>query len=789
MRRGACTAAAELTTPDPTHDTPADRGTGHAVVGRGRLRRVARRLAKGVALLLVGVAVLYLVGVNVFLRTHLFRDAIGADPESLLVDYGSAYSVWPGSIHAEGLVIRGSDSSVQWILRIQRVDFQVSFTDLARKKFHADHVRADGVSMRLRRRVDVVTPETMSALPSIPGFLDPPLAAVGPPPPPITDANYRLWSVRLEDVIASRVREVWVDTVRYSGDLEVRGRWKLTPLRWLEVGPATVDAHPLDVSFGMVESWVSGAVGRLEVTVHRFNVETVPGEEIIDQVSVRGDLSGVAHVANVVNRAMEGDGVEITHAEAPFELRANLDHGVLRRGTQVRTEPFDARALAAGLVLEASLQADVRVDDDDVGYVDLRVATARVSASDQPRARAASIAATFASRDLDLAAHLFSAPVYAVEVDGAETDSLAYWRSRLPMPPEIRVVSGSATASGRLEGLLREKTGKGHVTFGVRDLAVAKGDARVQGNATGVLHVDGSLDRARVDLSGSEVSLREVHATARAVTIDVPSLQARARALVVAVSGVTGHVSVDAPVIQLPSLSAVGALLSLPADIAIEGGRATARVRMDVDLVKLVGDGEVALAAHNLRLRLGAERMQGELTVALRAKPNGAMTDLSGSQLAFRSDGAAGTLDWWGRMRLHQASFGVRPGLRFRSDVTAAAKDGSPLTALVADNTALPQWLIDAVSTKGLEATGELLVTPSVFALRSVEAHAQGADVGFEFGKIRMQTKEWALLLDLGVALAGVDVTDGQTQVLLFGARPWFHAKVASLEAVERRSE
>ena len=340
------------------------------------------------------------------------------------------------------------------------------------------------------------------------------------------------------------------------------------------------------------------------------------------------------------------------------------------------------------------------------------------------------------------------------------------------MPPEIRVVSGSATASGRLEGLLREKTGKGHVTFGVRDLAVAKGDARVQGNATGVLHVDGSLDRARVDLSGSEVSLREVHATARAVTIDVPSLQARARALVVAVSGVTGHVSVDAP-----------------ADIAIEGGRATARVRMDVDLVKLVGDGEVALAAHNLRLRLGAERMQGELTVALRAKPNGAMTDLSGSQLAFRSDGAAGTLDWWGRMRLHQASFGVRPGLRFRSDVTAAAKDGSPLTALVADNTALPQWLIDAVSTKGLEATGELLVTPSVFALRSVEAHAQGADVGFEFGKIRMQTKEWALLLDLGVALAGVDVTDGQTQVLLFGARPWFHAKVASLEAVERRSE
>ncbi|HEY5148078.1 MAG TPA: hypothetical protein VII82_14990, partial [Polyangiaceae bacterium] len=63
-----------MTTPDPTHVSPADRDSGDAVAGPGRGRRVLRRLAKGVALLLVGVAVLYLVGVNVYLRTRLFRD-------------------------------------------------------------------------------------------------------------------------------------------------------------------------------------------------------------------------------------------------------------------------------------------------------------------------------------------------------------------------------------------------------------------------------------------------------------------------------------------------------------------------------------------------------------------------------------------------------------------------------------------------------------------------------------------------------------------------------------------
>ena len=771
-----------------THVAPSDQGSGPPT-GRARAWRAVRRLAKGVALVLVGVALLYLVGMNVFLRTHLFRDAIGADPEMLLVDYTSAYSLWPGSIHAEGLSIRGSDSHVQWILRLERCDFQVSFIDLAHKKFHADHVRGDGLSFRVRRRLDHVTPETMSALPPVPGFLDPPLADVGPPPPPLTDATYNLWSIELDDVVAIRVHEVWVDTVRYSGELEIRGRWVFRPLRWLDVGPATIDAHPLEVSFGMVEPWASGVVGRLDVTVHPFSLVTVPSDDVVDQVSVHGDLAGVVSAANMANRAVDRRGIEIAPAEAPFELRAVVDHGVLRPGTQVRTEPFGIRGKAAGLALQASAQIDLRVGDDDVGYADLRIAAARVSASGQPRARVASIAATLVSRGLDLATHPFSDPAYAVEVSDAETDSLSYWSSRLPLTSAIRITSGTLTASGRLQGAIREKTGKGHVTFGVKSLAVALGSSTAVGSGRGVVCVDGSLEKERVDLSGSEVALREVHAKVKGVGIDAPTLDARARELVVGRAGVTGRVSVDTPAIQLPSLSAVGALLSLPQDVAIEGGHASVRVRLDVDLARLAGDGEVSMAARDLRLRVGAERMQGDLTVSLSARENGAVTDLSGTQIAFKSVGAAKTLDWWGRVRLRQATLSVRPALRFRTYVSAAAKDGSPLTALVADNTALPAWLIDVVSTKSLEATGELLVTPSVFAVRSVEAHAQGADVGFEFGKIRKEKKEWALLLDLGVALAGVDVADGQTQVLLFGARPWFQAKVALLEAVERRRE
>lgn len=748
--------------------------------------RVARKVAKVAGLLLVGTALVYLVGMNVFLRTHLFRDAIGSDPDSLLVDYTSAYSLWPGSIHVEGLSIRGKDSHVEWILRIDRCDFRAFLRELAYKKFHADHVRADGVSMRVRRRLDRVTPETMSALPEVPGFEDPPIADVGPPPPPLTDATYNLWSIELDDVVASHVREVWVDTVRYSGELGVVGTWVFRPLRGLGVGPASVDVRWLDVSYGILEPWAAGVVGRLEVTIHPFDLQAVAGASILDQLTIRGDLGGTVRATNLANRALEGDGVEISETDARFALHAELDHGVLRQGTHFHTEPFDVRVAAAGLIFEASLRTDFTVGDGDVGYAELRVAAAGVFEGRRRRGQATSLAATFTSRHLDLAKEPFSDAAYAVQWDGAETDSLSYWYSRVRATSSLDVVAGTATAAGRIEGAVLAETAEGHVTLGVHGLVVTGGAARVQGDVSAAIRVAASFEHRRVALSHSELSVRQLRATAKGVTIDVPSLEARTENLALGEEGATGDVVVEAPVVEVPSLSSVAALLSLPPDIAVEGGRGTARVHLDVNAADLTGAGTMALTARRLRLRIGAQRLEGDLTAAVSAKRREGTLDLSGTRVEIKSDGAKGTLDWWGSVRLRQAVLDVRPGPRFRTYFSAAAKDGSPLTALVVDNTALPQWLIDVVSTKRLEATGEILVTPSFVALRSVSAHAQGADVDFELGKIRGATKEWVMLLDIGAALVGVDVTDGRTQVLLFGARPWFHAKVASLEELER---
>ncbi len=653
-----------------------------------------RRVARITAIALVASVVAYFVGMNVFLRTRLFRSAITSDTGSLLVDYRSAYSPWPGRIHVEGLVIRGRDSSVEWILRLDRCDFRVSFMALTRKRFHASHVNGDGLSLRVRLRRDgPVLPEEMQALPPVPGFLDPPLADVGPPPAPLTDANYNLWSIDLEDVDANHVRELWIDTVRYAGDLEVRGRWFFRPLRWLDVGPATVTLRSLEVGYGVVEPWLSGATGALVATVHPFALQEVLGADMLDRFSVDGDVGGTLRAANVLGRVLEAPDPGVARAtraeDAPVDAHLRLDHGVLRSGTQVQIDRFAGVAHAGGLVIDASVTAQAHVDDEGTGHLRVGSTGLRIAQGASKSLRATAVAVTLATRDLDLA----------------------------------RVGEGCDLSGGvDGEGLL--------------------------------VRADGTMASAR--------SVSVVATSAR--------LQPGARPLKGAFTMVADALSFEQKA------------------LAVEAHRLRVNVSADVDTVPAAGTGDALVVAQGLRARIGDASVDGELRLDVRARESTGGTTLSGSALAFNGTAGPPPVPWWFRATLPQAFLDARSGLRFRAQVAANAKDASPLAAIVAKNTAVPRWVINAISTEGFVATGQLVVGPATLQARSVTARAAGIDLGFELAQLG-PAQEWALLVDVGAVTAGIDVSDHQTDVLLFGAKPWFEKKTASLRAVERRYE
>jgi hypothetical protein len=283
---------------------------------------------------------------NVLLRTRLLRYAISGDSTSLRLDYESAYSIIPGRVHLEGLIIRGRGRTVEWLLTLDHVDVAISLFDLLRRRFHATRVRSNGLAIRVRLRLDPVnaTPHVIAALPPIAGFADPPLLDYGPEPPPLTDANYHLWMVDLEDVDVEHVHEVWIQTGRSEGDTRVRGRWLFRPKRWLDVGPATVEANGVDLFYGS-HPLATGLRGAIEGTVtlaiaHAGSVPTQVDERMVGHDD-EGSLVELQAAAAVVI-----DDFELAHAIAHRPARVVVGAQRVGAGTPGSRKP-NGEALGA----------------------------------------------------------------------------------------------------------------------------------------------------------------------------------------------------------------------------------------------------------------------------------------------------------------------------------------------------------------------------------------------------------------------------------------------------------
>ena len=648
------------------------------------------RWAAWVAGVTAALLAIYLVGINVFVRTRMLRSALSEDPEEMLVDYTSAYSVIPGQVHVEGLSIRGSDWNIQWILRIDKCDFRFSPLDFLHRRFHASHVRGDGLTFRVRLRVDEATPEHVAALPPVPGFGEFPHRKPGPQPPPPTDAQYRLWSVQLEDVDAQDVHEIWVDTLRYAGNLRVRGRWIFRPMRWLDVGPAVVDAAPLDISYGP-HVLAQGLRGSIGVTVHPFDLRGPQGIHILQEVSADVRLKGLLRAADTLESLLPVSGLSFVRGDGPLDAVIQMDRGVLASGTKVSFDSDDTRTTAPKLAIDGPAHARFEVVAEagkPVGRLDANGDGIQLLGEEGAKATLKTATATIWSRELALedpfeelwltshmdlthvVAHLGSAEVSAQALDVA-TDLTA---SR----PK-QTISGGATLAGT--GL--------------------KGDWQKVGMSGDLsAHLAGGvgLRDGLVDLAGSDVVVR------------------------------------------------------------------------------------------HLQAHLGSEPLAGTLSAHVRARRGKELTDLSDTEITF--EGAAGppssqTQGWWARAKLTNATLRRAPAA-LDATIHLTAKDASVAAAVIATQTSIPQWVLNAVPMTHLDATCDVVVRPSSVQVHSLLARGDSDSVRFEYDSSSWLT-EWAMLIEEGALQVGLHQTPAGLDFAPFVGVPWFAARSASLR--ERESE
>ncbi|HEY8041129.1 MAG TPA: hypothetical protein VIF15_15085 [Polyangiaceae bacterium] len=779
----------------------------------------------------LGLAVFYLVTANVLLRTHLLRDAISSSPESLLLDYDSAYTLIPGRVHVDRLTIRGADRHVQWLLTLEQADARISLLDLLRRRFHATRVVGSGFTMWTRLRVDPVhdNPDVLAALPAIPGFMEPPALDFGPDPPPLTDAAYDLWSIQLDDVRVDRVRELWIHQIRGRGDMSVRGRWFFRPTRWLDVGPATLDVHAVDLTYGR-ETLAAGTEGSMAATIHPFDIQQTKGLEYFNHVSTIEHLQGIVMAAAALQALVHSDDARVTRGQGPFDARLIMDHGAFAPGTLVAIDLPDAEVEGVGLAIDARVRCEFTVHPTEQGSLatfDTSAVELRVARRGVPQARVAAVDASLSTHHLRFT-DAFDDTGFGLDVRGAETDDLGVWAHFVPAAAPLAVRSGPVTAHAHAEGSLAEGRGHGALGFVARHLTAAPAGYAVAADVTGDVQITRfdlpprtlsgvatliadaptvHLGRAtvaagrvetrvelrsvvlaerRVDLSGSAVVVRDasVRSGNGGTVLVVPALTVAAPELQVAGGRLLGRATLDLPSARM-DLAWLGDLVALPGGLAVQGGALTAKLSAELDVATraLKGDGRVW--AQGFRGRAGETPFFADGLAALRVRPaegRPGVMDLSGTTLAVSragtGDGAAPDRTWWGHLDLRAATLSLDDGARFLARVHLTARDATPATVLVAQNTGVPAWAANAFRMPSLVADAEVEVAPSALVMRSLVARGGNQSLRMEYTRLAGRP-DGAVLADLGWIEVGYDLTEGSTGLVLFGPESWFDRRRA----------
>ena len=781
---------------------------------------------KRLAIAFVVCLALFMIASNVILRTRIFRDWMAFDPESMTMEYDSAYSWFPGRVHVDNLRVRGSDSHVQWYVTIAHADTFMNPFAFARRRFSASHAHADGVTFRLRSRFlpDEATPELLASLPKIPGFADPPF--VMPVPPDPADPDYVLWSVDLEDVTARNVTDVWIDTLHETGNLSAHGRWLFRPLRQLDFGPSTLDVPQADVKMNDREL-AENVVGTAELRIYSYDVRLPKGFDLLRQFSGNAKLSWQTPLDGAFAEIAR-DLMDEPHGNVAVRGELRLERGVLASGTQVHAdvEDLDAKLLKV-LGVKCSARSEIVVDDSGLFSAAIESSDLGLEKPGAPPAASESALATFTSRHLDLA-HGFDDARVRLRARGLATQSLEKWIA--PKDPASPWATGALRVTGDLESELAEPDFHGHLDVAIHDASFAAGPVRGMSTVNGALdvehlssrkrfaasvdaqtpepiltvlgdlrvrsrldargHVDARLgDPKVVEISHGELTWEDARADFNGKPLFVaPSIAIRASHVVARKDDLEGAVTLDAPRIDLPSLAAFASIAPFPASTRVVGGTATANAGGSLDLKTMAAQGDVELLARNVDLRIDDTAFFGNLQVGAHAVRRADGADLSGSTIVFaRGDdprAPRGTNPWSATLTLSEAHLTNAGGPAFFAKIRGVATDASPATLFVSSETGVPAWITNAFRMRGLRVSGEVIVAPQFFAIRSLDARGEDAFVDLEYSR-RGPMKDGALYLGTGILTGGIDLAGGSARLVPIGAKSWFLNDVEKIRANE----
>jgi hypothetical protein len=527
------------------------------------------RLPLWLAAGLVALLLAYLVAGNLFLRPDWGPPRLNRRPEKFQIQWSRGWTLIPGVVHLEGLVLDAKAGRGRWHLELDRVQGKVALWELGRRRFHVLGARGSGLVFQAELPpFDEPSPleeppgseqestgqessgagpaaEPASALPEptqsaptqpAPTQLAPTqLAPTQPEPAP---AKRPPWRILLNDVALDEVREVQVEPYRYRGQGVVRGNLDATT----QGGPLAVSSAHLTLGEGKLEILDQPAAKVETLTLDlRFDAATKEqrrGRSFLRFLSSELELAAtdaqLSSLAFLFRRVPTMD----LAGEGSLRLRLALDHGVVQAGTtlyaqaesQVRYLDYTVRG--GGEIAGAVTAADG--DSEPQATLDLTFDQYEVvlDGTDEPHVfgRGATVQLTTSALDLVALEPQTQPPSVRAVVDlpDSQVPKLAYYNRFLPAGSDIRILAGRGRLSGRVVLQAPEGSWSGQLHLVGEGLRLKLKDQTVEGRLTLDAQLPGGDIRSRrANLSGTRLRIDGARILGRSGPISKESWWAR----------------------------------------------------------------------------------------------------------------------------------------------------------------------------------------------------------------------------------------------------------------------
>lgn len=328
----------------------------------GLVWRFARALAIGVAALYV----VYVIAANAALRTAALPDYLDDVEEEVRIDYATAWTAWPGTIHVTDLLVATQDSSIQHETRAEAAEGEIAILPLFDRKVVFSNIRASGVSVRIRGRRDEA--EAIADAKRLPPMATWGALALKDPKSLPKDDPDSLWHIILDDTAGS-VKEVWVENVRITGDIRARGTFDFAPLKKVIIDQVrgTMDGVAIEVMGDETGPFVADIDGAYRFTVLDFDVPSNDLVDIVRFADIDADLTGQLYGDRLAEAI--GSKVRIEDGSGAFLVRGSARQGRMLRGSHVVYESAHLGAVTeavTGKARDAVLDVLATSDEDMV---------------------------------------------------------------------------------------------------------------------------------------------------------------------------------------------------------------------------------------------------------------------------------------------------------------------------------------------------------------------------------------------------------------------------------------